>query len=45
MFSWGLGTGMAEDSSQIVAPWRSKAKAVVAFSLFRLPGSRPLQVF
>lgn len=39
-FSWGLGTGIAEDSSQIVAPWRSKAKAVLAFALFRLPGEQ-----
>lgn len=40
LFSWGLGTGIAEDSSQIVAPWRSKAKAVLAFALFHLPGEQ-----
>lgn len=40
LFSWGLGTGIAEDSSQIVAPWRSKVKAVLAFALFHLLGEQ-----
>lgn len=44
-FSWGLGTGIAEDSSQIVAPWRAKVKAVLASLSFVCQGSRRLQVF
>lgn len=40
LFSWGLGTGITENSSQIVAPWRSKVKAVLAFALFCLPGEQ-----